>query len=142
MNSALNNLHRILLRFGIQLPFLFLSGYSGDIGTIVLLAFCNTIVSLLWMESSFKALRQGMRILSFAYPLFLLGALAMPERVSVFLFGTAMEPVSGVLFVSLLFLPVLLAYVEKTTARTRSAQGREMRKRDAVGRQAYNNVRI
>ena len=74
----LNNFRRICCVTAAQFPFILFSGLTGQIGTIVLLAFCNTIVSILWMESSLRALRETMMILLISFWVLVLLSLAMP----------------------------------------------------------------
>lgn len=106
----LNNFHRICSSTAVQLPFILASGLSGQIGTIVLLAFCNTIVSILWMESSLRAIRDTMTILMIAFLIFALLAITLPPRLEVFLIGKPMEQISSLLLVLLIFGPLLAAY--------------------------------
>ena len=106
----LNNFRRICCVTAAQLPFILFSGLTGQIGTIVLLAFCNTIVSILWMESSLKAISETMRILITAFPVFLFLAIALPLRVEQFLIGRSMEQAASLMLVLLIFGPVLWAY--------------------------------
>ncbi len=106
----LNNFRRISCFMMIQIPFILTSGLSGEIETIVLLAFCNTVVSILWMESSLKAVRGTMMILMVSFWVFAFAALAMPVPAEIFLMGRILPKSASLMLVLLIFMPVLSAY--------------------------------
>ena len=107
----LNNFYRILRITAVQIPFILVSGFSGRAETIVLLAFCNTIVSTLWMESSLRALRETMRILLITFPVFVFLALVTPAAVTRYVTGSWMEKSASLVLVMLIFAPVVSAYL-------------------------------
>ena len=106
----LNNFRRIICFTLIQIPFILASGLSGEIETIVLLAFCNTVVSILWMESSLRALRETMMILLVSFWIFVFVSLAMPLPAEIFLMGRILPRAASLMLVLLIFMPVLCAY--------------------------------
>ena len=118
------NLGTILACTFIQLPLLLVSGLSGLAGTIGLLAFCNAVVSVLWMESSFKAIRTGMRILIGSFPVFLYLSILIPEAALFFVMGQQAERSDLILLCLMMYLPVLSGYAFKTGHRSRRRHGR------------------
>ena len=122
-NSFLNNLPKIAAGTLIQLPFISVSVIPGYGYVTVLLAFCNTAVSLLWMESSFKAIRPTIRILSMGFPVFLLLSLVLPEAAAYTLTGSLQPRTAAVMLDMLIFLPAIGGYLYKTLRRRRISVG-------------------
>ena len=125
-NRLYDNFSRIVCGTVIQLLFILVSGFEELEGTMAVLAFCNTIVSILWMESSKKAVRRPMMILTSVFPLFLLLSIIMGKSVQLFLFGTLREPYILVMITLLIFGPVQYAWFKKLTKRSRSVLPRSM----------------
>ncbi len=116
-NSFLNNLPRIAAGMLMQIPFLSVSLIPGYGYVTVLLAFCNTAVSLLWMESSFRAVRPTIRILLISFPVFLVLSLLLPEAAVRFLTGAFRPRAAAVILTLLIFLPALCGYACKILKR-------------------------
>ncbi len=112
-NCFFRNAPKIFAGTLIQIPFILVSSFPGFESTIVLLAFCNTVVSVLWMESSRKTLRSTMQIMTAVFPLFLLLTLIMPERALLFLAGSLMPRRSAVILILLIGLPLQVCYMLK-----------------------------
>ena len=115
----LNNLPGIAAGTMIQLPFILLSMVPGTGYVIVLLAFCNTAVSSLWMNSSRKAVRPTVKILMAAMPLYLILSLVLPESAFPFAQGAGDPRLATVMLDLLIFLPALGSYMRKMLGRRR-----------------------
>ena len=115
-NRFFSNLRRISAITLVQIPFILVSFFPGMGHAIALLAFCNAVVSCLWMESSGRAVRPAMRILSAVFPAALFLAMAVPEEVLTFLSGSEMPRLSMVELVLFIYLPVFLQYAWRKTS--------------------------
>ncbi len=114
-----DNLPAVICCVLIQLPLLLVSGLSGMMETMAVLAFCNAVVSVLWMESSMRAIRSGMRILLITFPVFLYLCVLIPEAALVFVIGQKISRASLLLLCLMMFLPVLSAYAFKRKRKKR-----------------------
>ena len=94
----------------VQIPLLLVSRTSGLSETMGLLAFCSSVVSVLWMESSKKAILPCMRILFVSFLIFLYLAIILPEEAAGLISGSPVPKECLISIVALLFLPPMAAY--------------------------------
>ena len=113
MRRMMRNMPLISAGTLVQSTLIFVSFPLSERYVLVLLAFCNTAVSVLWMESSLKAIRPGMRYILWAYPVFLMLASLLPQSAMCWFSGEVRERTSAIVLVSLIFLPLILAYIRK-----------------------------
>ena len=82
--------------------------------TLCFLAFCNTVFAFLWMQSSYKAVDDVMRIITGVYLLFLVVLLVIPDgAVRFFAGGTAVSVTQVCVCLSLIFAPCIAGYTAK-----------------------------
>ena len=103
----------------VQIPLLLVSRTSGLSETMGLLAFCSSVVSVLWMESSKKAILPCMRILSIFFVVFLYLAIVLPKEAVGWIAGTALTKECLIAVVALLFLPPIGAYMMRLERKKR-----------------------
>ena len=99
----------VLVLTAVQIPLLLVSHRSGLSETMGLLAFCSSLVSVLWMESSKKAILPCLRILSVSFMIFLYLAIVLPKEAVLLISGFPLPKEGLISFVVLLFLPPLAA---------------------------------
>ena len=100
----------VLCLIAVQVPLLLVSGQSGRSETMALLAFCSAVVSVLWMESSQKAIRPCMRILAVSFVIFLYLALILPEEAALIVAKEALPKDCLIATVTRMFLPPIGAW--------------------------------
>ena len=110
MRRMMRNMPLISAGTLVQSTLIFVSFPLSERYVLVLLAFCNTVVSILWMESSLRALRETMMILLISFWVFVLLSLAMPVPAEIFLMGRILPRAASLMLVLLIFMPVLCAY--------------------------------
>ena len=101
------------------LPLLSVSPDSGLAGAMGLLAFCSSVVSVLWMESSEKAIRPGMRILFAFFMIFLYLTVLVPGEMVWFLAGRTMTSEFLTSMVILMFVSPFGAYALRLARKRR-----------------------